>query len=58
MTARSPQVQESERVEGKPGDCPGCGAEYPHCDCAYLADEDGAADAREGMYTAWEIIDG
>lgn len=38
-----------------PGDCPGCGTEYPYCDCS--RDEDSEAEAREGWYTAMEIID-
>jgi hypothetical protein len=38
----------------RPGDCPGCGAEYPHCDCA---EDEGDAESREGWYAAMEILD-
>jgi hypothetical protein len=41
------------------GDCPGCGTEYPHCDCWRYENNEALAaeaDAMEGCITAWEII--
>jgi hypothetical protein len=36
--------------------CMGCGKDREDCDGDCICD-DGADDAQEGLYTAWEIID-
>lgn len=48
----------AEKEQLAHGQCGGCRADYPHCDCALSGDEAQAAeaDAREGQYTAWELL--
>jgi hypothetical protein len=69
-TPDNKQVAEEPRVArytGQPlfgGDCPGCGVAWPDCDCHYYEQDgfeeeaDAEAEAREALYTAWEIVSG
>ena len=55
---RGQNTEEGREANLAPGDCRGCGASFPYCDCwSWDPANDDEADAREGWYTSMELLD-